>query len=58
MVDLESSRLDPADNAVVGQYITENGNDAAPLNLITSYNDVNFAVDGSTTLLVKLLVLR
>ena len=54
MVDLESSRLDPADNAVVGQYITENGNDAAPLNLITSYIDVNFAVDGSTTLAGKI----
>nr|BAR35502.1 putative short tail fibre [uncultured Mediterranean phage uvMED] len=54
MVDLESSRLDPVDNAVVGTYITENGNDAAPLNLITSYIDVNFSVDGSTTLAGKI----
>ncbi len=54
MVDLESSRLAPEDNAVVGAYITENGNDAAPLNLITSYIDVNFAVDASTTLAGKI----
>lgn len=54
MVDLESSRLEPTDNAVVGTYITENGNDAAPLSLITSYIDVNFAVDASTTLSGKI----
>ncbi|BCU94004.1 MAG: hypothetical protein CM15mV3_2900 [Caudoviricetes sp.] len=44
MVDIEASRISPEDAAVVGAYITENGNDAAPLSLITSYVDVNFAV--------------
>ena len=54
MVDLEASRLSPEDTAVVGTYITENGNDATPLSLITSYIDVNFGIDASTTLSGKL----
>ena len=54
MVDLEASRISPEDAAVVGAYITENGNDAAPLSLITSYVDVNFAVEGDTQLSGKM----
>ena len=54
MVDIEASRISPEDAAVVGEYITENGNDAAPLSLITSYVDVNFAVEGDTQLSGKM----
>ena len=54
LVDLEASRLAPEDTSVVGQYITTNGNDAAPLSLITSYVDVNFAVENDSTLSGKL----
>lgn len=54
LVDLESSRLSPEDNVVVGQYITENGADAAPLNLVTSYIDVNFSVESDSQLAGKI----
>lgn len=54
LVDLEASRLSPEDASVVGTFITENGNDAAPLSLITSYVDVNFAVENDSTLSGKI----
>lgn len=50
LVDLEGSRLDVEDIVVVGQYITRNGSDAAPLNLITSYVDVNFQIEPDSQL--------
>lgn len=50
LVDLEGSRLDVEDIVVVGQYITKNGSDAAPLNLITSYVDVNFQIEPDSQL--------
>ena len=50
LVDLEGSRLDPSDQVVVGQYITENGADAAPPTTSISYIDVNFSIETDTTL--------
>lgn len=54
LVDLEGSRLAPSDATVVGAYITENGADAAPLNLVTSYIDVNFSVESDSNLSGKI----
>ena len=45
LVDIESSRVDPADMGVIGAYVTENGADAAPLTNIVSYVDVNFSIE-------------
>ena len=52
--DLESSRIDPSRIPIIGQYITEFGNDATPLSLITSFIDVNFAVTGVDDLAGKI----
>lgn len=54
LVDLEGSRLDPDDNFVIGQYITENGSDAAPLSNVVSYIDVNFQVENDSQLAGKI----
>ena len=54
LVDLEESRLDPSDQFVVGEYITENGNDAAPLSNVVSYIDVNFQVEPDSLLSGKI----
>ena len=54
LVDLEGSRLAPSDAAVVGQYITENGADAAPLSNVVSYIDVNFSVEADSNLSGKI----
>jgi len=54
LVDLEAARLSPEDLVVVGEYITENGADAAPLNLVTSYIDVNFSVESDSNLSGKI----
>lgn len=54
LVDLEGSRLDPSDQLVVGQYITENGNDAAPPSNVLSYIDVNFQVESDAQLSGKI----
>ena len=52
--DLESSRIDPTILPIIGQYVTEFGNDATPLSLITGFVDVNFAVTGVNDLAGKI----
>lgn len=54
LVDIEGSRINPADQLVIGQYISENGATSSPPNLVTSYVDVNFQVESDAQLSGKI----
>ena len=54
MVDIEASRVDPTDQLVIGQYITENGFDAEPLSNVVSYIDAQFQIEPDSQLSGKI----